>query len=89
MALRIENALTAPKDFLKDVYAIDKLVYSAELCGIYENLQKRYNVCNESFLMVYDGDSLAGYINFFPVNSKLHAEMIDRNDHRMRDDDIT
>ena len=87
--MHIENALTAPKDFLKDVYEIDKLVYSAELCGIYENLQKRYNVCNESFLMVYDGDSLAGYINFFPVESSLHAEMIDRNDHRMRDDDIT
>ena len=88
MDLHIENALTAPKDFLKNVYDIDKLTYSPELCGIYENLQKRYAVCNESFLLVYDGDYLVGYINFFPVGDKLHSEMIDRNDHRMRDDDI-
>ncbi len=89
MALCIKTGLNAPKDFIKDVFEIDKVTYSPELCGQIENLEKRYKVCPDSFLLVYDNDTLAGYINFFPVAKKLHNEMTDRNDLRMRDDDIS
>lgn len=89
MGFRIETGITAKKGFIEEVYEIDKITYSPELCGQVENLYKRYNVCNDSFLLLYDGDILAGYMNFFPVGDSLHNEMIDRNDTRMRDDDIS
>lgn len=89
MALRIKTGLTAPEGFINDVFEIDKITYSPELCGKIENLSKRYERCRESFLLLYDEDKLAGYINFFPVGEKLHSEMINREDLRMRDDDIS
>ena len=88
MSLTIKTGLTAPVGFIEDVYAIDKTVYSAELCGIIENLYKRYNFCPDSFLLVYDGDTLAGYLNFFPIGRELYEELNAPDFFGMRDDDI-
>lgn len=89
MALHIKTGLTAPEGFINDVFEIDKATYEAELCGKIENLSKRYERCQDSFILLYDDDRLAGYMNFFPVGEKLYSEMTDREDHKMRDDDIT
>ncbi|MBE6808189.1 MAG: hypothetical protein E7524_01830 [Ruminococcaceae bacterium] len=89
MALHIKTGLTAPEGFINDVYEIDKITYSPELCGQLENLTKRYNRCKDSFILLYDDKRLAGYMNFFPVGKTLYKEMTDRDDHRMRDDDIS
>ena len=88
MALRIETGLTAPDGFIESVFRIDRSVYSPELCGKIENLYKRYEYCPDSFLLVYDGDVLAGYLNFFPISDKLYAQMNDPEFFGMRDDDI-
>ena len=88
MEFRIETGLTAAKGFIEQVYEIDKITYDSELCGQVKNLYMRYNVCKDSFLLLYDGDTLAGYMNFFPVGEALYNQMTDRNDKHMRDDDI-
>lgn len=88
MALRTETGLTAPKGFIEDVFAIDKAVYSAALCGKIENLYKRYDFCPDSFILVYDGDTLAGYLNMFPISDELYAQLNAPDFFGMRDDDI-
>lgn len=88
MALRTLTGLTAPNGFIEDVFAIDKSVYSPELCGKIENLYKRYEYCPDSFLLVYDGDVLAGYLNVFPISDGLYAQLNAPDFFGMRDDDI-
>ena len=89
MALTVKNTFSAPENFIEDVYEIDKETYSPELCGVKENMYKRYAACKESFLFVYDDDKIAAYINFFPVSDAVNKVMTDRNDLHMYDDDIT
>ena len=88
MALKTLTGLTAPRGFIEDVFAIDKSVYSAELCGKIENLYKRYEFCPDSFILVYDGDTLAGYLNVFPISDALYDQMNAPDFFGMRDDDI-
>ena len=88
MALRIETGLTAPRGFIEDVFDIDKSVYSPALCGKIENLYKRYDFCPDSFILVYDGDTLAGYLNMFPISDGLYHELNAPDFFGMRDDDI-
>jgi hypothetical protein len=59
------------------------------LCGELRNLVIRYERCPDSFLLIYDGDALAGYLCFFPVGDSLYAQLNDLSDTTMRDDDIT
>lgn len=88
MALRIETGLTVPRGFIEDVFAIDRTVYRPELCGIIGNLYKRYDFCPDSFILVYDGDTLAGYMNMFPIARTLYEQLNAPDFFGMRDDDI-
>ncbi len=88
MSLTLKTGLTAPKDFIEDVFEIDKYTYSPELCGLKENLYNRYNRCPDSFLLLYDNEDLIGYINFFPVGDALFAQLNDITNYKLRDDDI-
>ena len=89
MSFKVKNGLSAPVNFIEDVFEIDKMTYSPELCGVKENMYKRYAACKESFILVYDDDKLAAYINFFPVSDAVNKAMTDRNNPHMYDDDIT
>ena len=86
--LTCKTGLNAPANFLEQVYAIDKAVYSPELCGALENLVIRYERCPDTYLLIYDGDTLAGYLCFLPIGEGLYAQLTDPADHTMRDDDI-
>ena len=88
MALRMETGLTAPSGFIEDVFAIDKDTYSPELCGIIENLYKRYDFCPDSFILIYDDERLVGYMNIFPIAKKLYEQLNAPDFFGMRDDDI-
>lgn len=88
-ALRLYTGLTAPEGFLEQVFSIDKLVYSEELCGVIENMHKRYWRCRDTYLLVYDGDRVVGYICFLPIGETLLTQLNDPDDRTMRDDDIT
>ncbi len=86
------TAFDNPKDVekaLKDVFAIDKAVYSPELCGSFRNLRARFDACQDAFVLVYDGDELAGYVTFVLAGEELYRELSDPQSTAMRDDDIT
>ncbi|MBE6763581.1 MAG: hypothetical protein E7553_04415 [Ruminococcaceae bacterium] len=87
--LTVKHGSTAPKGFIEDVFALEQIVYTPELCGDIANMYKRYERCPDTFVLLYDGDTLAGYINALPVSDSLYDEMVNRSDNRMRDDDIT
>lgn len=92
MSLHTETGLTAAvkyPNFLDDVYLIDREVYENSYWGEKENLIGRYNACKDSFVLLYDDDTLIGYINFFPVQNALHTKMLDPEDEIMYDDNIT
>jgi hypothetical protein len=88
MEFTVNYGTNAPKGFINEVYALDKAVYSPSLCGVIENLEKRYEKCKDSFILVYNGDELAAYLNFFPVGEKLKQELDDPDKYILRDDDI-
>ena len=75
-------------DILRQVYALDVMVYEEELQGEFENLRKRYEFNKDTFICVMNGERLAGYINFFPVSEELHEELFDPEHLEIRDDDI-
>lgn len=74
---------------LHDVFEIDKAVYSPELCGSFRNLCARFDKCQDAFILVYDGETLAGYVTFVLAGETLYTELTDPNSSAMRDDDIT
>ncbi len=78
-----------PLATLKEVFDIDKAVYSPELCGSFRNLHDRYEKCQDAFVLVYDGDELAGYVTFILAGDELYKELTDPKSTAMRDDDIT
>lgn len=87
--LTCETGLTAPAGFLDQVYGIDQQVYPRSLWGAPENLVSRYERCRDSYLLLYDGEVLAGYLCFLPIGAELYAQLNDLTDTAMRDDDIT
>lgn len=88
MALTLKRPIEANDNFIDEVFEIEKITYSEELCGTLENQRIRYSFEKDSFLLVYDGDILAGYINFLTISDKLFSELCDKNRCEMRDDDI-
>ena len=87
--LELRTGLDAPKGFLEQAFEIDRQVYSPELCGVIDNMHIRYERCQDTFLLVYDGENVIGYICFLPIGESLYAQMNDPDDRTMRDDDIT
>jgi len=78
-----------PYATLKQVFEIDKAVYSPELCGSFKNLRNRYEKCKDAFILAYDGEELVGYVTFILAGDELYKELIDPESTAMRDDDIT
>lgn len=89
MALTVKFGYNAPDGFLDSVYALEKIVYPSSLWGKRENLQARFDKNNDSFILVYDEDILAGYINFFPVCQKIDEDYLNYESCKMWDDDIS
>lgn len=89
MALTVKTGLNAPKDFLDSVFALEKIVYPPDLWGKKENLQSRYEKNNESYILIYDDEKLAGYINFFPISDRIDNDLLNYESQKMWDDDIT
>ncbi len=84
----IKTGLNAPSDCIEAAFALDQMVYTPALCGEIENMKRRYEFCRDSFVFLYDDNTLAGYVNVFPVAESLRKQMTDKKDHRMRDDDV-
>ncbi len=89
MSLTVETGLTAPEGFLDGVFALEKIVYDSSLWGKRENLQKRYERNRDSFILVFDGERVVGYINFFPVSKKIDDDHLNYQSSKMWDDDIS
>ena len=88
MDFEVKYGTNAPEGFLKEVYALDMAVYSPSLCGELKNLEKRHQVCKDSFILIYSGKELVAYLNLFPVGEKLYEELNDPDCDNLRDDDI-
>ena len=86
--IKIKHGENAPKNFIKDVFALDEEGYDEDLCGDISQLEKRTAFLKDSFVLMYVENKLIGYVNFFPVSKSLFKELTDQNSKTMRDDDI-
>ncbi|MBR3637212.1 MAG: hypothetical protein IKN45_04735 [Lachnospiraceae bacterium] len=67
------------KAFLQKVMDLDTEVYGSiddEFIGEIKNMEDRFEANPNSFLCLMDGDTLAGYINFFPVCDELFDQIV-------------
>lgn len=89
MQFKVLTGLDFEKDFLSQIMALDKLVYSPEYAGELKNMEARYAANRDSFVCILDESSekLAGYINFFPCTKALYEDIL-YHTNVIRDDDI-
>lgn len=73
---------------IRQVRALDCLVYSPHYVGKEENLTRRFLRLPSSLLLLYSGETLAGYVNFFPMAETMYRQMASPAFSQMRDDDI-
>ncbi len=73
--------------FLPKVMDVDRECYAAEYVGELSQMEARYLKNPKTFVCVMDGERIAGYINFFPVNDALWED-IAFTGKEIRDDDI-
>lgn len=73
--------------FLPKIMEIDALCYEAQYVGELRRMEARYERNPRSFVCITDGETIAGYINFFPTQPALWKE-ITQTGMTIRDDDI-
>lgn len=73
---------------IKQVRALDCLVYPPHYVGKEENLTRRFLRLPDSLLLLYAGETIAGYVNFFPMAQTMYRQMTSPAYVQMRDDDI-
>ena len=87
MSYQILKGENMGRDFLPKIMEIDRICYEAEYVGELSKMEARYDRNPRSFVCVMDGETPAGYINFFPVGGALWDEIVETG-MTIRDDDI-
>ena len=65
------------RTFLPKVMELDRAVYDGAMAGELKNMVARYEKNPRTFVFLMDGDTLAGYINFFPVEESMWERITD------------
>lgn len=73
-------------DFIHDLLKLDAKVFKQELQGSFESVSGRYLANPNSFLLVYDGDKIVGYLCLLTVTEALHNRILSSD--IIVDDDI-
>ena len=76
MSYQILKGENMGRDFLPKIMEIDRICYEAEYVGELSKMEARYDRNPRSFVCVMDGETPAGYINFFPVGGALWDEIV-------------
>lgn len=90
--MNIEYSKDTKIKFIDQVMSIDSSVYAKELLGTYESIRARFEKNNDSYTLVYDNDSLVGYMCLFPITGRLYKSITDDKifcDEDISSDDIT
>lgn len=73
---------------LRDVLALDALVYPPDFQGTFASVKHRFKAYPEMFIYRYDKENnLIGYICFFPISTLLQIKI--KNSNFLFDDNIT
>lgn len=75
MPMELKYSKNLEYDFIPDILAIESAVYPSELRGSYDSISARYKKNTDSFLLVYEGAELAGYLCIFPVSSDFYTQL--------------
>lgn len=62
---------------LKQVYHLDKLVYTEAMAGNIDSDSLRFKKVPESFLLLQENEKIIAYLCFFPVTDKFFEGMIE------------
>lgn len=73
-------------DIIKNVMAIENIVYSPEYRGEFESIKARMCFCPQMLFLAYDGDEMIGYLCWIPVLQDLYESIA--TDGELHDDDV-
>lgn len=66
----------ADTSFLRDVLALDSIVYPVQCRDSYENVYARYRANHDTFYLLYARSKLIGYLCAFPITQELYQKML-------------
>lgn len=61
--------------FIQDVIELDKLCYEEHLLDTFDSVYNRYLANKNSYVLIYDNDTLVGYICYFPISNTLYNKI--------------
>jgi len=77
---------TLDKDFINTILEIDASVYPLNLQGTFDEVYGRFRANRDTYVLLYDNDTLIGYFCFFPIKTTLYDKIV--NDDKLFDSDI-
>jgi hypothetical protein len=87
MDLKIVLGKDTRQNFINEALYLDSLVYQPKYQGTYHSVYERYQKNLDSFILVKDGETIIGYICFFPISQNLYNRIL--LDNHIMDDDIS
>ncbi|QWB99820.1 GNAT family N-acetyltransferase [Mycoplasmatota bacterium] len=89
--ITVEQSKHFSLDMIKEIYALDKLVYSEHMAGSIEDDANRYQKVPDAFILLKDDEKIIGYLCFFPVSKDFYKQMLESDemyDNNIGPDDI-
>lgn len=86
MELQVSINLKDSGKFIRQILAIDSVVYPEELQGTFTSVSERFYRNRDSYILAMDHGLIVGYFCFFPVNLELYKRINTVNS--FYDDDI-
>jgi len=74
------------KDFINAILKIDASVYPLNLQGTFDEVYGRFRANRDTYVLLYDNNTLIGYFCFFPIKAILYDEIVNKD--KLYDSDI-
>jgi GNAT superfamily N-acetyltransferase len=74
------------KDFINAILEIDASVYPLNLQGTFDEVYGRFKANRDTYVLLYDNNTLIGYFCFFPIKATLYDEIVNKD--KLYDSDI-
>lgn len=89
--IRVERSQVFDIQMIREIYVLDKMVYSEHMAGSVEDDVRRYEKAPEAFILLKDDEKIIGYLCFFPVSNVFFKKMLEEDimyDNNIGPDDI-
>ncbi len=75
--MEIRYSKNKTDEFIYDIQRIDREVYGEEECTSFETDSARFKKNTDSYILLYEGEEIVGYMCIFPIIKKLYKNMLE------------